>query len=78
MLECTIVVNCEKSICWEYDPTVSKSNKLEFRVRADTFEELKNYSKEITEAALNNLDHVIEKTEFDTKAELLAMKEIYG
>lgn len=78
MLECTVTVRCKKAVSYGYDPDITKDNSIEFRVKADTIEELKEYSKDITIAALENLDHVIEKTEFDTKAELSAMKEVYG
>ena len=77
MLECTVTVRCKKSVSNCYEPEVTKENGIEFRVKADTVEELKSYSEVITVTALNNLDNVIEKTEFDTKSELRAMKEAF-
>ena len=77
MLECTVTVRCKKSVSNGWEPEVTKENGLEFRVKADTIEELKSYSETITLTALGNLDHVIEKTEFDTKSELQAMKEAF-
>ncbi len=77
MLECTVTVRCKKSVSNGFEPEVTKENGLEFRVKADTIEELKSYSETITITTLGNLDHVIEKTEFDTKSELQAMKEVF-
>ena len=77
MLECTVTVRCKKSVSNGWEPEVTKENDLEFRVKADTIEELKSYSETITITTLGNLDHVIEKTEFDTKSELQAMKEAF-
>lgn len=77
MLECTILVRCKKSVSDGYEPEICKENGIEFRLRTDTIEELKSYSDQIAVTALNNLDKVIEKTEFDTKAELTAIKEVF-
>jgi len=77
MLECTVTVRCKKSVSNGWEPEVTKENGLEFRVKADTIEELKSYSETITITALNNLDRIIEKTEFDTKSEIQAMKEAF-
>ena len=77
MLECIVTVRCKKSVSNGWEPEVTKENGLEFRVKADTIEELKSYSETITITALNNLDRIIEKTEFDTKSEIQAMKEAF-
>ena len=78
MLECVITVTCKKSIGESYDLEVKKENRIEYRIKADTVEEVKSFSEEMTVTALNNLDAVIEKTEFETEQELKAIKEVYG
>lgn len=77
MLEYTVTIRCKKSVSNGWEPEITKENGLEFKVKADTIEELKSYSETVTLTALGNLDCIIEKTEFDTKSELQAIKETF-
>ena len=78
MLECVISVRCKKIVSNDYGLGVTKENMIDYRIKADSIEEIKSFSEEITVTALANLGTVIEKTDFETKQELEALKEVYG
>ena len=77
MIECTVSMRCSKVVN-DYDPGISKDNVLEFRIKADKVEELKDCTIEFVKTTLKDFDLIINNTDLDTKKELSAVKEVYG